>query len=93
MSPQHKELTTCLKRFIVNHSQRDVNVAVNNFVLMLATLSIPVDTSVNIINGGNVSDTPRRSPLCYVKCNCKEEFHLTLGMVKKIDRSHAASFW
>ena len=74
MSPQHKELTTCLKRFIVNHSQRDVNVAVNNFVLMLATLSIPVDTSVNIINGGNVSDTPPRSLFVTLNVTVRRSF-------------------
>ena len=44
-----------------DRSERDVQLAINNFVMLLAALSIQVNTAVNIVLGGNVSDVP--SPL------------------------------
>ena len=86
MSYQEKEqLAICLKKFMDDRLERDVQLAINNFVLLLAALSIPTSTALNIISGGNVSDVPRRSPLCWVRCSCNNTFHLTLGQPKKME--------
>ncbi len=81
-----ENLNSGLRKFISeDRSERDVQVAITNFALMLSALSIPLNTAHNIIMGGNVSDVPRRSPLCFVKCDCKGTFHLSLGQPRKMD--------
>ncbi len=87
MSFQEKQqLTASLRKFLSEDcNERDVQRAINNFVLLLAALSIPVSTAHNIIMGGNVSDVPHRAPQCLVKCDCKGTFHTTLGHPKKMD--------